>query len=263
MTTIHSPQDLASDTAAAERYAREQVFHDHTFGEDARAGVGKFYSATARSYDQYAAAVRRAPVGAAILEYGCGPGSLAFDLGRAGYDVTGIDISPVAIEQATQRAADEGLSERVRFVVMNAEAMTLDDDSFDVVCGSGIIHHLDIDRALSEISRVLRPGGRAVFVEPLAHNPGLRAFRALTPKLRTPDEHPLTMSDLDDFQRRFPGATVSFHALFTLGAMAAYGRRAFPAVLARLESLDDATFRRLPWLRRWAWMTVLEGRVGP
>jgi SAM-dependent methyltransferase len=250
-----------TQTAADERYEREQLFHDHTFGEKTRAGVGKYYAATQRALGDYGRAVRRAPAGARILEYGCGPGSLAFELAREGYRVTGIDISPVAIGIATERAAREGVADRASFVVMNAEAMTFDDATFDVVCGSGIIHHLDLDLALPEVARVLRPGGRTVFVEPLAHNPALRLFRAATPAIRTPDEHPLRMDDLDDFARRFDGSSVEFHAMLTLAAMPAHGRRRFPALLRRLEGLDDTVFARVPWLRRWAWMAVLEGRV--
>src|SRR3546814_11483257 len=79
---------------------------------------------------------------------------------------TGIDISDVAIEKGRERARQKGFT-NVRLEAMNAEAMTFPDDSFDLVFGSGIIHHLDIDRAFGEIARVLRPGGRAVFIEPL------------------------------------------------------------------------------------------------
>src|SRR3546814_1101008 len=78
---------------------------------------------------------------------------------------------------------------------MNAEAMTFPDDSFDLVFGSGIIHHLDIDRAFGEIARVLRPGGRAVFIEPLGLNPAIELYRRFTPSARTPDEHPLLRRD--------------------------------------------------------------------
>src|SRR3546814_16824046 len=78
---------------------------------------------------------------------------------------------------------------------MNAEAMTFPDDSFDLVFGSGIIHHLDIDRAFGEIARVLRPGGRAVFIEPLGLNPAIELYLRFTPSARTPDEPPPPRTD--------------------------------------------------------------------
>src|SRR3546814_18316951 len=74
---------------------------------------------------------------------------------------------------------------------MNAEAMTFPDDSFDLVFGSGIIHHLDIDRASGEIARVLRPGGRAVFIEPLGLNPAIALYRRFPPRALTPHDPPL------------------------------------------------------------------------
>jgi len=50
---------------------------------------------------------------------------------------------------------------------MNAEELKFADDYFDIVCGGAILHHLDLNKALSEIARVLKPDGKAIFVEPL------------------------------------------------------------------------------------------------
>jgi ubiquinone/menaquinone biosynthesis C-methylase UbiE len=64
---------------------------------------------------------------------------------------------------------------------MNAEATTFPDNSFDLICGSSILHHLNLDKACAEIRRILRPDGGAVFIEPLGHNPLINMFRKLTP----------------------------------------------------------------------------------
>ena len=129
------------------------------------------------------------------MEYGCGTGALAFDLAEQGSNSVAIDISPVAISEAEQVAHARGLT--ARFEEMNAEAMTFDNDSFDLVFGSGILHHLDMERATQEVIGVLRPGGRAVFIEPLGYNPIINAYRRVTPTMRTEDEHPLLRSDLE------------------------------------------------------------------
>ena len=100
--------------------------------------------------------------------------------------------------------------------IQTASASTLDealeaidrDDSFDLVCGSGILHHLDLPAAMRELARVLRPSGRAVFMEPLGHNPAINAFRNRTPELRTPDEHPLLGKDLKLCRRYFGSVEV-------------------------------------------------------
>src|SRR3546814_13720576 len=94
---------------------------------------------------------------------------------------------------------------------MNAEAMDFPDDSFDLVFGSGIIHHLDIDRAFAEIARVLRPGGRAVFVEPPGLNPAIEIYRRLTPGAPPPAAHPLPPHHLRRFHAAFRNHTRRFH----------------------------------------------------
>ena len=62
--------------------------------------------------------------------------------------------------------------------------------------GNGILHHLDLPICLNEINRVLKPGGFALFKEPLAANPFLKVFRFFTPQARTIDEKPLDSTDL-------------------------------------------------------------------
>src|SRR3546814_2369311 len=125
-----------------------------------------------------------------FLASGGAYGANALRFATTARTATGIDISDVAIEKGRERARQKGFT-NVRLEAMNAEAMTFPDDSFDLVFGSGIIHHLDIDRAFGEIARVLRPGGRAVFIEPLGLNPAIGLYRRFTPSARTPDEHPL------------------------------------------------------------------------
>ncbi len=131
-----------------------------------------------------------------FLEYGCGEGSSAFELAEEGARVVGIDISSVAVASARVKAEEQHLGERLAFLVGDCEQLCFQDNSFDVICGAAILHHLDMDKALRAIARVLRPEGRAIFIEPLGHNPAISLFRSLTPQCRTPDEHPLKRADL-------------------------------------------------------------------
>jgi SAM-dependent methyltransferase len=104
----------------------------------------------------------------------------------------------------------------VRFLVMDAESLGFDEGSFDVVVGSGILHHLALRQ-----SRVLRPDGCAVFVDPLGHNIFIRLYRKLTPSMRTADEHPLLDQGNSTGRAIFPRSRRIFHA-------AGPGRRAVP-----------------------------------
>jgi SAM-dependent methyltransferase len=241
------------------RNARERAFHDARYQDDQRARLQKYYCGALAGPDRYQAALRDAVAcrgRARVLEYGCGTGSAAFDLARAGCEVVGIDISQVAIEVAETVAQAEGLVD-ARFSVMDAHALTFDDNAFDLVCGSGILHHLELERALPELARVLRPGGRAVFYEPLGHNLVLRAYRRLTPRLRTPDEHPLLVGDLRLAGRSF-ASVESEHCNLTALLAAPLAARPIGARLARpLHRLDRALFRSVPALRRYSWTAVL------
>ena len=80
---------------------------------------------------------------------------------------------------------------------MDAHNLKFESNSFDLVIGRAILHHLDADTALKSIHKVLKSNGRAIFIEPLADNPLLKLFRALTPKARTIDEAPFSRSDLE------------------------------------------------------------------
>ena len=238
------------------RKDREQQFHDIAFSQNTREKAGKFYSITKSSRNFYRDFLSRNCRNQKVLEYGCGPGSFSFHLAEKGARVTGIDISPVAIGQARERAQQRGL-DGIEFLVMDAEQMDFQDSVFDVVCGTSILHHLILDRAFSELSRVLKPGGKAIFIEPLGHNPVINLYRKITPTMRTPDEHPLLMKDLRLADHYFKhDETRYFHLISLVGVLF---RRLpfFPAALRALDAVDSFLFTCFPPARRFAWTVVL------
>ena len=102
--------------------------------------------------------------GEAILEVGCGAGSLVRLLAKrlAGANpITAADVNPFLLREAAALAAGEGLAEAIGFTRGNAEALPFADDSYDCVYSVTVLEECDADRALGEIMRVLRPGGRA------------------------------------------------------------------------------------------------------
>lgn len=150
------------------------------------------------AFDAYAADVE----GKRVLDFGCGRGERSVDFLAHGAQVDGIDISPVYIAKAEAAALAAGYSpDRFAFVAGDAHTTPYPDATFDLVIGDGILHHLDLDVALAEVHRVLKPGGRAIFREPLLDNPFLKLFRRLTPKARTEDERPLSAADLRAIER--------------------------------------------------------------
>jgi len=100
--------------------------------------------------------------GEKVLDVGCGaPAFLVRQYARGGANVIGVDISPRSVEIARENVKIAGLEARVE--VGNAEALDFPDDTFDFVTSAGVLHHTpDTERAVSEVYRVLKPGGRAV-----------------------------------------------------------------------------------------------------
>ena len=193
-----------------------------------------------------------------ILEYGSGIGSFSGRmLAEHGFASVGVDISPasVASAQAYADAAFPGLG--LDYQVMNCEALELDDDSFEIVCGNGVLHHLVLERAFGEVARVTAPGGCAVFSEPLGHNPLINLYRRSTPEQRTSGEHPLRVGDLRLAREYFGDVEVHYFHLFDLLALPFVAKRVGRPLLRGLAGVDGAAFRLAPPLRRHAWYSVL------
>jgi SAM-dependent methyltransferase len=196
------------------------------------------------------------PRGKAVLDYGCGFGGKALTYLTMGADqVTGIDISDERVREARRRAAEAGVGDKVRFLVADAHNTGLPDGSFDLIVGKAILHHLDLEVAVSELRRLLRPGGTAVFAEPLWHNPLLRLGRALTPAARTSDEHPITASDWKVCAAIFPRFRHYEREFLTIPLMPVnlvIPRRWQQRLARRLAPVDDWLLGRFPSLRPYA-----------
>ena len=99
--------------------------------------------------------------GLRVLEIGCGMGTDGAQFAKAGADYTGVDLTEAAIELSRKRFELFGL--RGAFRVADAENLDFTDESFDLVYSHGVLHHTpDTARAVREIHRVLKPGGRAI-----------------------------------------------------------------------------------------------------
>jgi SAM-dependent methyltransferase len=105
--------------------------------------------------------------GEAILEIGCGAGSLvrllAQHLGGAN-PITAADVNPFLLREAAQLAEAEGLAGSIQFRQANAEALPFEDNSYDCIYSVTVFEECDAGRAIAEAMRVVRPGGRVGLV---------------------------------------------------------------------------------------------------
>lgn len=242
-----------------QRLEDEQKFHNEIFENEKRnTEVGRFYSINDSIHKAYEELIFKEPTGKVYLEYGCGmdKGGRLKKLIKQGAEVHGIDISDYAIDFLSKEAEKEGLE--IDYQVMNAEEMTFEDNYFDVIYGTGILHHLDLDKAFGSISDKLKNNGTAIFIEPLGHNPLINGFRNKTPDIRTEDEHPLLMPDFKLAKKYFNKVDIRYFYLATLVVPLIFKKNP-PKILIRLfNGVDQALFSLFPFLRKQAWQVVVK-----
>lgn len=171
-----------------------------------------------------------------------------------------INISDRELQKGIERAKHTRI--KPRFMIMDAHRLEFPDAHFDLVCGSGILHHLDLSLAVPEIVRVLRPDGIFLFSEPLDNNPVGHLVRRLTPQARTPDEEPFRARQLD-FLRQYLDCELHYEQLVSvpLGLVSRLAFKSPDNVLTRLAyRVDDVIRTRLPVLGPYFRKVTIVGR---
>jgi 2-polyprenyl-3-methyl-5-hydroxy-6-metoxy-1,4-benzoquinol methylase len=180
-----------------------------------------------------------------ILEYGCGLGRLSVLLARSGARVTAFDLSEASLEVARRRAVQNGVADRIAFHVASGEALPFGSGSFDLAIGKAILHHLAPEAGARELARVLAPGGRATFSEPLGTNPLVVFARAHLPypgKHARGADRPLTARDLATWRAPFAEFRLRPIQLFSMVERAFGNGREIPM----LRRIDGVILRRAP-----------------
>jgi ubiquinone/menaquinone biosynthesis C-methylase UbiE len=196
--------------------------------------------------------------GKRLVDFGCGSGANSVLLANRGAHVWGIDISQDLLRLAQRRLDATGRRGGATFIAGSAHDMPFPDASIDVVFGIAILHHLDLDLVSKEVRRVLKPGGRAIFQEPVRNSAAVRLARRLIP-YRAPDispfERPLTDGELARFASGFSSVAVRAFALphVQVGQVVPVVKNYWRA----LYSIDRKILDSVPPLRRYASIRVI------
>ena len=195
-----------------------------------------------------------------ICDFGCGSGEMACRLGRLGYRVTGLDVSPALIDLARERAKLDGVEDRVSFIVADGASATLPKNEFDAVLAMSVIHHLPLEAGLDTLEGLLKPGGRIAFQEPVAFLKGLQWLRDRTPveKDVSPDERQLSMAEVQRIHERFEVEEMRYyHFLTRLSRLMPYKLALATAPLLRWI---DAALLSIPGVSKFSGAVVILGR---
>jgi len=200
---------MSSPDAETRRRQNESEFHDRWAAglDPADTLVDETFTSITAIDNQHILSQFGDVRGKRILDYGCGSAEGGVFLAKQGASVVGIDVSPGMLEAAQNLAKHHGVTIETRPVT--SEKIPADNDEFDLIYGNGVLHHVNLDSAIPELARILRPAGKACFIEPLPYNPVINVYRKLAHEVRTVDEKPLTFGDIERFKRHF--AEVSHH----------------------------------------------------
>ena len=237
---------------------REKEFHNKLQSKSKGRFENIFYKAIVNSWDDFYNYLSLNVKNCDVLDYGCGVGQeIERVIQYNPKKVTGIDISEVSISKAKEKFRD--LETKIELLVDNCEETKFHDNKFDLVYGLGILHHLQTSKCILEISRILKPGGMLLFIEPLGTNPLINLYRALTPNSRSKDEHPLVSKDFEIIKSKFDIIKLKYYGLLTLIFFPFYNSSNNSRIFNILVKLDQFLFK-MKIFRFFAWSTLIVAR---
>lgn len=212
--------------------------------------------------------------GKSVLDIGCGLGEASVYFALKGARVTAMDISHYMTDTALALAKANGVTIRVH--QSSIEHFSLPKrEMFDIIYVGNLFHHVDIDKALERVVTYLKPKGILVCWEPVDYNPVINVYRKIATQVRSKDERPIRVEDLNKFRQYFGYVETHWYWLTTLiifVIMAISGRnpnkiRYWKAVVLEgdkwkwmytpLEGLDRKLLTFIPSLRFLCWNVVI------
>ena len=243
--------------ALSDQNLREKEFHNKLQSNSKGRFENIFYKAIKNAWDDFYNFLNLNAKNSEILDYGCGVGPVIEKVIKfEPKKIIGIDISDISISKAKEKFINSNV--KVELHVDNCENTTFSNNTFDIVYGLGILHHLEIKKCINEISRILKPNGVMLFIEPLGTNPLINLYRLLTPKSRSKDEHPLIFKDFEMFKKKFKNISVKYYGFLTLIFFPFY-KSNNSKVFKILVKMDQLLFK-IKIFRYFAWSVLITAK---
>jgi len=241
-----------------DRTLREKEWHNQTFGSDIRSPMKKYYSINIDANKIFKELLYKEldRHNIVLLDYGCGTGTGLIAIHDKITIGMGIDISEARIEKAKSMVKNKDIK-NIDFFVMDAMNTMFQNEPFDIIRGSAVLHHLELKLCLNELKRILKPTGKCFFKEPLNTNPLIFLYRKLTPYARTKDEQPLRRKDIKMIKNVFPNMEIRYYSFFTLCAVPFRKSKYFSNIIKVLSFMDRIILRRGSPLKWLAWVCIL------
>jgi|TARA_B100000767_G_C19682099_1_gene500060 ubiquinone/menaquinone biosynthesis C-methylase UbiE len=234
---------------------REKKFHNTLQSKKKSRFENIFYKALYNLYEDFNSYIFEKAKNQIVLDYGCGAGNVTEKIAKLNPKrLVGIDISEVSIEQAIENAKNQNF--QIEYSVDNCEHTKFKEKTFDLVFGSGILHHLNLKKAINEIDRVLKNTGEMVFYEPLGTNPIINFYRKLTPKSRSTDEHPFLEKDFNLIKSLFKNVEIKYYGFFTLVFFLFY-RKPENSIFFKMFCKIDRYFFKIKYFKNFAWSIMI------
>lgn len=213
---------MTGPAGGRETLQREEEFHDRWAErvDPAFVPVEESFTLPSCPENRFIAAALGELRGLTVLELGTGLGEASVWFATRGARVISTDLSGGMLRLVGRVAALHGTT--VDAVQMDGAVLALPDASVDVVYGANVLHHVDTAACLREVHRVLKPGGRGAFWDPVRYNPVINVYRRMAGQVRSVDEHPLGVGDLRTMRSLFRGVRVRFFWLAALGVFLKY-----------------------------------------
>ncbi len=198
--------------------------------------------------------------GKKVLELGTGTGGTATLLAKQGASVVGIDLLPFRLDEAKERAAQHNVANAVDFSLMDATQLAFPDNTFDFIISKSVLVFTEHAQAAKECCRVLKPGGKAIFIENMRSHPTVWLYRKLFLKYSR-ELHYFSLRDVEAIGREFEEMEHREFHLFSLGAL--FWKRIIPIpifyrwTLHILKLVDKSLLRLFPLLKRFCWITAM------